>query len=94
MATLSQSIVVLREPTGTLTLNITFDSITLLVLSVTVVNTSGHPYTFTVTNTANPLQTFTQTVAVGTTPLDLTALGLTWLVNADGSIADGWVFTG
>ncbi len=94
MAVLSQSIVVLREPTGTLTLNITFDSVTLLVLSATVVNNLGHPYTFTVTNTANPLQTFTETVSVGTTVFDLTSLGLTWPLNPDASMADGWVFDG
>jgi len=57
MAAVSQPVAQLNEPTGTLTVTITFDSITLLVTSVTVVNNLGHDYTFTVTNTLNPVQT-------------------------------------
>jgi hypothetical protein len=94
MAVLSQSVAVLREPGGAITVDITLDSITLLVLSVTVANNSGHSYTFTVTNTVNPLQTFTRTLGAGTTALDLTALGLPWPINPDASMADGWVFNG
>jgi hypothetical protein len=92
MAAISQSVATLNEPGGTLTVTITFDSITLLVTSVTVVNNLGHDYTFTVTNTANPAQTFTQTIAVGTTVPNLSAF--VWPVNADASLVDGWAFQG
>jgi hypothetical protein len=92
MAAVSQSMVGLNEPTGTLTVTITFDSITLLVTSVTIVNGLGHSYTFTVTNTANPVQTITRTIGQGTTIPDLT--GLVWPINADASLADGWTFQG
>jgi hypothetical protein len=92
MATVSQPVVTLNEPGGTLTLTITFDSITLLVTAVTIVNNLGHSYTFTVTNTANPLQTITVTLGAGTTIPDLSAL--VWPINADASLADGWVFQG
>jgi hypothetical protein len=92
MAAVIQPVVTLNEPGATLTLTITFDSITLLVTAVTVVNNLGHSYTFTVTNTANPVQTITRTLGQGTTIPDLT--GLVWPINADASMADGWVFQG
>jgi hypothetical protein len=92
MAAVSQAVVGLNEPTGTLTVTIAFDSVTLLVTSITIVNALGHDYTFTVTNTANPLQTITRTIGQGTTIPDLT--GLVWPINADASLADGWVFQG
>jgi len=92
MAAVSQSMVVLNEPGGTLTVTIAFDSLTLLVTSVTVVNNLGHSYTFSVTNTANPVQTFTQTIGQGTTTPDLSTI--VWPLNADASMADGWAFQG
>jgi hypothetical protein len=94
MAAVVQRVATLNEPGGTLTLDIAFDSLTLLVTSVTVTNNLGHPYTFTVTNTNNPFQTFTRTLAVGLTVFDLVALNLPWPVNADASMADGWEFNG
>jgi hypothetical protein len=92
MAVVSQAMVGLNEPTGTLTVTIAFDSLTLIVTSVTIVNTLGHSYTFTVTNTANPVQTITRTIGQGTTIPDLT--GLVWPINADASLVDGWAFQG
>jgi hypothetical protein len=92
MAAVTQQMATLNEPTGTLTVTIAFDSLTLLVTAVTVVNSLGHDYTFTVTNTANPVQTVTRTIGQGTTIPDLT--GLVWPINADASMADGWVFQG
>lgn len=90
MAVVTQPVATLNEPTGTLTLSIAFNSLTLLVTSVTVVNNLGHDYTFSVTN---PLGvSFPQTIAMGTTTVDLTAAN--WLINADASLADGWVFNG
>jgi hypothetical protein len=92
MAAVSQPVATLNEPGGTLTLTITFDSLTLLVTGVTVVNNLGHDYTFIVTNTTNPVQTITRTIGQGTTTPDLT--GLVWPINADASMADGWAFQG
>jgi hypothetical protein len=94
MAVAIQHVVTLNEPGGTLTLDVAFDSIMLLVTSITVTNNLGHPYTFTVTNTNNPLQTFTRTLPIGPTVVDLVALNLPWPLNADASLADGWVFNG
>ena len=92
MAAVSQPMVGLNEPTGTLTVTIAFDSITLLVTSVTIVNNLGHSYMFSVINTANPVQTVSQTVGPGTTIPDLSVL--VWPLNADASMVDGWVFNG
>jgi hypothetical protein len=92
MAAVSQPVVTLTEPGGTLTLTIAFDSITLLVTAVTVVNNLGHSYTFSVTNTLNPAETITRTLGQGTTIPDLT--GVVWPINADASLADGWAFQG
>jgi hypothetical protein len=38
------------------------------------------------------VQTITRTIGQGTTIPDLT--GLVWPLNADASLADGWVFQG
>jgi hypothetical protein len=92
MAAVSQLVASLNEPGGTLTLTITYDSVTLLVTGVMVVNNLGHDYTFSVTNTANPVQTIIRTIGQGTTIPDLT--GLVWPINADASLADGWTFNG
>jgi len=92
MAAIVQPVVTLNEPTGTLTVSFTYDSVTLLVTGVAVVNNLGHDYTFTVTNTANPIQTFTFSLAVGGQTADVSALG--WMLNPDASLTDGWEFQG
>lgn len=90
MAATVQHVVVLREPGGTLTLDITFDSVTLLVSSVSVVNNLGHPYTFSITNALGV--TTSRTLQVGTTSVDVSTLN--WLINADASLVSGWSFNG